>query len=405
MQDSPSILIISSGFSPIPAIKGGAVETLTTILIDLNENCGCYKFIVCGLDDKDNDISTYCNCSFVSIKIGKTERIIEKILNRFGKILNRNININFYNIKLFNELKRRKIKPDYVLFENSVDLFEKISGLFPASKLLLHLHNDLNSVSKTPVMALRIAQRADRIIFVSDFLRNRFIEVTKCDNEKCKILYNCMDMTRELDDVSHEKVQEMVNNYRIDIKKKIFLYVGRLNEEKGILELAKAFSKLNEKNATLIVCGGTWGTEFKMNRYLHSIMDAIHDVRDQVIFTGYLDNEKARVLYSIAEAVVIPSICNEAFGMVMLEAAFYKKPIIATYSGGMPEIVPNNCVRFVNKDRDVIVDELAEAMKNLLDDKRMQEGRIEKCYRHVKYCGRFDRKDYYKNFKLIIDGV
>ena len=42
-------------------------------------------------------------------------------------------------------------------------------------------------------MAKQIADKCDKILFVSEYLKNRFINITNCDIGKCSILYNCID--------------------------------------------------------------------------------------------------------------------------------------------------------------------------------------------------------------------
>ena len=405
ISEKPIILIITSGFSPVPATKGGAVENLTTILLDSNEKYRKYYFTICGIYDNSTDISEYKNSNFIRIRVGKVEKTIERIVNKIGRLIHCELYVNFYNRKLLKKLKKDDIRADLILFENSMDLFKDVSELFPNSKYLLHLHNDLNSVSKSIEMAKYIAERADKIIFVSDFLKERFIKITNCYKEKCRTLYNCMNMSRGIEEVTDIEVKKTAKKYKIDLNKKTFLYVGRLNEEKGILELAKAFAKLCDENAQLVICGGTWANEFRHNKYLQKIYSAIENVKSNVVFTGYLDSESTKILYRLSDAVVIPSICNEAFGMVILEAAFYKKPIIASKSGGMVEIVPKNTVHFVCNDRKKIIDELVNEMKMFLKDENQYLKMVEQCFNYVVECNKFNREHYYENFCQIANEV
>lgn len=402
-NEKKKILVITSGFAPIPAVNGGAVETLTTYLIELNEKDKIFEFDIYSVDDRKAKKKSYQNSNINFIKISNMERFLERCMNKINRIFRCKKVYSRFNRKLIKQIKKmsNKSKYDYILFENSMDIFNEVISAFPSTKAIFHLHNDLNLDSKTPQMANIIAKKAYKIIFVSEYLKKRFISLTNCDKEKCAVLYNCMDLSKnQIYDPKKEEI--LIRKYGINLSKKTFLYIGRLNEEKGILELAKAFAKLKEQNTQLIICGGTWGKDFKKNNYLKKIEEALENVKSNVIFTGYLDSSWVTALYKLTDAVVIPSICNEAFGMVMLEAAFYKKPIIATKSGGMIEIIPDYYEKMVDKDNDV-VENLYLAMKKFSTDDLFWHHLVSSAHEYVTSKERFDKNDYLNKFTNMIE--
>lgn len=390
------VLVITSGFQLIPAVNGGAVEVLTTNLLDCNEIQNKYCFDVYSIGCRNYNFK-YDYSRFHYIYNNKVEVFFEKVLNKFYRLTGINKLFSVYNIKLKKNLRENKSSYDYVLFENSMDLFSDIVKIFPNSKYIFHLHNDLNDSTKSPRMAIEVADKANKIVFVSDFLKEKFISITRCDRDKCSVLYNCTDTSYEI-----SKLEANSNQYGL-IKDKIkYLYVGRLNGEKGILELAKAFAKLNFEDCQLIICGGTWGREFTKNNYVKQIEESIKNVRNNVIFTGYLEPENVRELYSLCDAVVIPSICNEAFGMVMLEAAICKKPIIATKSGGMVEIIPDYNELMIDINNNVI-DELCEKMKEFHDNPHLWDRMVVNAYCYVTSDNRYSKDDYLNKLMNIME--
>ncbi|MCX5681354.1 MAG: glycosyltransferase family 4 protein, partial [Candidatus Omnitrophica bacterium] len=54
-------------------------------------------------------------------------------------------------------------------------------------------------------------------------------------------------------------------------------------------------------------------------------------------FTGYLKN--AWEYIECFDVLVLPSVAHEGFGLVLLEAMLYKKPVVGTKMGGIPEVI------------------------------------------------------------------
>ncbi|MDQ1183514.1 glycosyltransferase [Agrobacterium larrymoorei] len=108
-----------------------------------------------------------------------------------------------------------------------------------------------------------------------------------------------------------------------------FGYLGALSEEKGIEDLIRAFVDMpNRQSAKLIIAGR--GREDYV-RYLQSIADGA-----PITFMGFTPPEN---VYGVADAVVLPSRWREPQSLILIEAAVYGVPLIATNLGGTPEIV------------------------------------------------------------------
>jgi glycosyltransferase involved in cell wall biosynthesis len=106
------------------------------------------------------------------------------------------------------------------------------------------------------------------------------------------------------------------------------LYVGRLVEAKGIETLLKAAEKL--PNIQFYIVGS--GPE---KEKLHEIGHRLSNVK----FLGFRSGEELKRLYEGALAVIVPSIWYEVFGLVTIEAMAMGKPVIASRTGALTEIV------------------------------------------------------------------
>jgi glycosyltransferase involved in cell wall biosynthesis len=140
----------------------------------------------------------------------------------------------------------------------------------------------------------------------------------------------------------------------------IILFVGRLVYRKGLHVLVKALQRIKGRDFKLYVVGGGY-----MEIPARMLAKA-YGVEDKVEFLGVVPEDVKIELYRRAKIVVVPSILNESFGIVALEAMAAGRPVIASRVGGLEDVV-------VNGETGILVEpgseeQLAEAIELLLDD-------------------------------------
>ena len=107
-----------------------------------------------------------------------------------------------------------------------------------------------------------------------------------------------------------------------------FLFVGRLERIKGLNDVIPAFAKYLD--ADLLIAGsGEHGQEL---RNLAGDNPRVH-------FLGRINPDKLRRYYRHALALIVPSICFETFGIILIEAFQNGTPVLARRTGPFPEIV------------------------------------------------------------------
>ncbi|MGD9799999.1 MAG: glycosyltransferase family 4 protein [Parvularculaceae bacterium] len=107
-----------------------------------------------------------------------------------------------------------------------------------------------------------------------------------------------------------------------------FLFVGRLEKIKGLQDVFPSFERFD--GADLIVVGaGDYENELK----------ALAKDNPRVKFTGRLAPDDIAQYYEHAEALIVPSICYETFGIIIIEAFRQGTPVIARRLGPFPEII------------------------------------------------------------------
>lgn len=148
------------------------------------------------------------------------------------------------------------------------------------------------------------------------------------------------------------------------------LYVGRLSVEKGIDTALKALRHLTAKfrinNITLDLIGGGDKKYEKKLRFLTENLN----LKNQVTFRGKLSVEEVLKEYNNYHILLVPSL-SDASPIVLVEAMSQGVPIVATLTGGIPEMIEHGINGLLVSVGDSV--KMAEAVKKLVDDPSLYE--------------------------------
>lgn len=122
------------------------------------------------------------------------------------------------------------------------------------------------------------------------------------------------------------------------------LFIGRVVPVKGLHVLLDALEYLgpDATQVSLDVCGET---PSHYADYARDLEQRAKTLVSTIRFHGHCDDVPAQI--ARADAVVVPSIWQEAFGRVLVEAMAGGKPAIASVSGGMPEVLGADFSRYL----------------------------------------------------------
>ena len=214
-----------------------------------------------------------------------------------------------YSNKLINSLKKENF--DIIELHNRpimVDDFVKNIE----SKIILYFHNDPSSMkgAKTAQERIDLLKKVDKIIFISNWVKNKFFENTNLNNHsKTEIIYHSIDPSQ-----------------KVIKKSKQIVFVGKLNEAKGYDIFCDAINRIMDKTPKWKAF--SIGDEKRFKYY---------PKHKRHINLGYLPHNKVLDFLNKSEIAVIPSRWEEPFGRTALEASSRGCATIISNRGGLPE--------------------------------------------------------------------
>ena len=175
------------------------------------------------------------------------------------------------------------------------------------------------------------------------YLIKKYVDHFVCPS---KMLQEFMQKTFKLPE---EKISYVANfietgdSHQTDflkIKDKQFLFVGRIAKDKGIDVAIKAINILvkeeNFQDIKLNIIG-----EGNEKKKLEKLVEKLN-LKKNIKFCGWIENKNLNRHYQESVAVLMPSVCLEAFGLVNIEAMKNGTPMIASNLGGIKDIAEHN---------------------------------------------------------------
>jgi glycosyltransferase involved in cell wall biosynthesis len=226
--------------------------------------------------------------------------------------------------------------------------------------------------TKTRAVLNLMADKAEKIIAVSNSTKKDILDIFKCPEDKVEVIYSGYD--RRFSDKSTAPREKILEKY--GVKDKYILFLGTLEPVKNISRLFEAFKifrdtckKEKGKCEYKLIMAGKKGWMAKEYKQIAKDLDIAKDV----IFTGYVIGDEIVPLFQYADFFVMPSL-YEGFGTTVLEAFATGTPAIVSNVSSIPEIA-NGAAELVNP---LNVQEIAAAMLKLSKDENLKNSYREK---------------------------
>ena len=232
------------------------------------------------------------------------------------------------------------------------------SGYFPSSGKtpilltihdinIMHLHKKKEEKKKKFLQKLekRIRQ-VDHISFISAFTKNDVNKYIDLNEEKCSVIYNGCNIN---------EIEDLITP--ADSPSRPFLFtLGTITQKKNFHVLPALIAGTDY---LLLIAGITQSNEYKSTIMKEAIK---HGVEKQVIFLGAVNENDKQWYLKNCEAFLFPSIA-EGFGLPVIEAMYFGKPIFLSTFTSLPEIGGELCFYFNSFDKE----DMKLTFKNGLD--------------------------------------
>ncbi|WP_330111441.1 glycosyltransferase [Cetobacterium somerae] len=185
-------------------------------------------------------------------------------------------------------------------------------------------------------------KRLNRILCISEAIKEETLEILGQEfKKKVKVIYNPHDY-EEIKKKANEKLEK--NEEDIFFNKNVFIYVGRIDENKGLAHLVKIF-KYEEKlkNKKLVIIGPEPENKIYKERLKELDSENVHYLGMKKNPYKYINKSKALLMCSYSEGM--PN--------VLIESLILKVPVVTTKSTeGIFEIINKHNSK-VNKINDI----------------------------------------------------
>lgn len=144
------------------------------------------------------------------------------------------------------------------------------------------------------------------------------------------------------------------------------LFVGRLDERKGVLVLLKAFQKILQKRSNVrLLMIGEGPLESEARRFIGKCK------LSNVELLGKVAEADLPHYYKTAHIFCAPSLGGESFGMVLLEAMACGTPVVGSRIEGYKEVLKGLGSQLLFKTNDVV--DLARILTNLVESEELRQ--------------------------------
>lgn len=357
-----NIAILTSGILPVPAVRGGAVETLIDSYLEYNEQHKLHNITVYSVNDKLIKKSTALRSTVNRYYYIDVQSVYAKICKKLYHFIHGkeyyHYTIEYYFHKAIQDIKKQHY--DIIIFENRPAFSLKLPR-DANSKIIYHIHNDLLNVHIPHAQA--IYNKADRIITVSNYITS-CIKTINPQDTKCVTVHNGINIE------SFNNTRTCINREQLGLSHNdfILIFCGRIIPEKGIIPLIQAMHRLKERtNIKLLVLGGaSIGDSRNRTSFLEKVQRESQGLKN-IIFTGFIEYTKIGQYLQMADVAVLPSLWDEPFGLTCVEALAAGLPLITTKRGGIPEIADDSCAILLDCNN-FLAQKIADAIIILYND-------------------------------------
>lgn len=230
-------------------------------------------------------------------------------------------------------------------------------------KVILHLHGGKfeSFYYKYPKYCSYICKKADCIIAVSNYFGNIFKKLNL--NENIQVIYNSAD------EILKTKTNQQINRDILNIT-----FLGAIENNKGIFDIIECLNKnisyFKSHKIHFHICGV--GNSQKLKNLIEN-----YNLDKITTYHGWVNKVEKNSLLANTDIYLQPSYF-ESLGIAIIEAMNYSIPIIASNTGGIPELVEHNNNGFLIEPGNI--NDLFNSLRKLIEDQNLRIEMGKKAY-------------------------
>lgn len=368
MSSKHLVAIVCGLMNPIPPVKAGGPQLViwNTCKHLSNEE---FEWKVLSLWDEAVDAVDFDRERFVQVRVGKRETKISQLAQKlpyrlvkgwFGVVRPDHLALNLAMVR---ELKR--MKPDVVIVHESYSLCFMVARALPKAKVFFYhhsckLYSDLDEKSWR-----RLLLSANSGIVT---INNQAVSLAEgkfgVKPAHHWVILNGVDEAFLTDDRNDDPKNDLFE----------FLYVGRLHEGKGLIELLDAFRIVldqSRKSVLLTIVGATAIDEDGKAHFETELAEKVGSLPSGAVrMLGFIPNSELVDVYSQADCGVLPTQLMEGNSLFLMECLAMGVPVIATGIGGVPDVVRDGLDGILIK-KEASAKELAEVMIRMVKERTL----------------------------------
>ena len=387
------ICVVMGGVMPVPAVCGGAIETLVTSIVKKYSSKDGFQLTVCSVYHPE------------AVKVAKQYQDVRFFWTHTRNIKYMFMHAIFLGIRMttgkcirplqrhYNEIAKlfQKEKFDLIIAEGGdTQAIAEVAKGYRREQFANHIH-----IHYLPPE--NIVENYGHVIGVSEFVTEEYLKVCKIP-VKAHVLKNAIDVERFSQKVSEEQKRSIRKKLGLSEKDFVILYVGRIMEIKGVLELMQAVTGLEDNHIKLLIMGSANSGKWSFSTYERKVKKFAKRNKERIIFTGYVDNSEVYKYAAVADIQCLPTLVAEAAPLVVLEAMAEGLPLIVTKSGGVIEYIDKSTTLIIEQEN--VIENLKRAIIYMKEHPEVRRQMSENARMQSK---KYDEVIYYKNFVTMID--
>lgn len=212
-----------------------------------------------------------------------------------------------------------------------------------------------------------IAKKAQMIITVSDYERERIISALKIPEKKVRTIYNACGSHFS---PSEDKIMLNAFKKKMNLPNRYIFFLGNTDPKKNLPNVMKALAVLHKKGKLDFVLVMP---DFGKDELLKLLKSQGNEfLIKNILLTGYIPNNELPNLYRLSMLFLYPSL-RESFGIPILEAMACGTPVICSNTSAMPEVAGKGAC-YIDPEKP---DEIAETILEVLENGELRKNLID----------------------------